>query len=101
MLSPNSGGAAVTYQPFWILSGNGGLLSAPAVRSAAERLEWTPQMVVLRFVAQGMGVGGLSTSVLCGTTNEEHMRQTVAAVLGSEELEDGEMDAIRHVVYGE
>ena len=47
------------------------------------------------------GVGGLSTSVLCGTTNEEHMRQTVAAVLGSEELEDGEMDAIRHVMYGE
>lgn len=92
---------SIYYQPFWVLTGNPRLLSSEAVLKAASTHKWTAAQVVYRFVAQGFGIPGVQCTVLSGTTDEAHMREAVHAVIGDEQLEDSEMDAIRKVIYGE
>lgn len=90
----------VVYQPFWTLTGNPHLLeSAPVITVAGEK-NLTPAQVVYAFVAQGMGIAGLSTCVLSGTCDPIHMREAVAAVelpIWDEET----IALIRKEVYGE
>jgi hypothetical protein len=91
----------IIYQPFWTLTGNPRLLSSEAVQVVAATHDWTAEQVVYRFVAQNFGIPGLQVTVLCGTTNEAHMREAVEAVLGQEALQNDEIEVIRKVVYGE
>lgn len=97
-LDANSG---ITYQPFWTLTGNPRLLGSDAVKIAASNHKWTAEQVVYRFVAQNFGIAGLGVTVLCGTTDEAHMREAVEAVLGSTDLQPDEIEAMRKVIYGE
>lgn len=91
----------ITYQPFWTLSGNPRLLGSEAVQIVAATHDWTPEQVVYRFVVQNFGIPGLQVTVLCGSTNEAHMREAVEAVMGQEILQNDEIESIRRVVYGE
>ncbi|KAE8246962.1 hypothetical protein A4X06_0g4796 [Tilletia controversa] len=156
----------VTYQAFWILTGNPALLTRGSVlesvqilntylpqpcspprspereregrrddgtneelREAVRYTRWTPQMLLYATVALGLGgVPGLSTSVLCGSTDRVHMLEALVAVrraegllvaessgglgaeLGPKEREREEahcvalreaVDAIRREIYGE
>ncbi|KAL9935876.1 hypothetical protein V8E36_005453 [Tilletia maclaganii] len=105
----------VTYQAFWILTGNPSLLTrssilenvqilntylAPSIspplpeREALTPLDfairttrWTPQMLLYAVVALGLGgIPGLSTSVLCGSTDNTHMLEALVAVHRAENL---------------
>jgi hypothetical protein len=91
----------ITYQPFWTLTGNPRLISSDAVQIAASTHQWTPEQVVYRFVAQSMGIPGLQTTVLCGSTDEKHVREAAQAVQGDIPLEAEEVESIRKVIYGE
>ncbi|EPQ27703.1 uncharacterized protein PFL1_04841 [Pseudozyma flocculosa PF-1] len=98
-LSPTGQRAeGIAYQTFWTLSGNPRLLSSPAVDEIATRRRLTPQQVVYAFVRAGLGLPGLSTTVLCGSTNELHIRQAVEAV--QVHLDEQETDQLRREVYG-
>ncbi|KAK0548759.1 hypothetical protein OC846_004376 [Tilletia horrida] len=109
----------MTYQAFWILTGNPTLLtkssilesvqilnaylpqsiSPPvparepltALQQAVLSVRWTPQMLVYATVALGLGgVPGLSTSVLCGSTDQTHMVEALVAVYRAEALRAAE-----------
>ncbi|KAK0528414.1 hypothetical protein OC834_000756 [Tilletia horrida] len=111
---------AITYQAFWILTGNPSLLTRPAVlenvqivnaylpqsispplperpaESALQRAirstRWTPQMLLYATVALGLGgVPGLSTAVLCGSTDNVHMVEALVAVHRAENLRAAEL----------
>lgn len=99
--SPSSQEQGVVYQPFWTLTGNPRLISSDAVQIVASNHKWTSEQVVYRFVAQNFGIPGLKATVLCGSTDEAHMREAVGAVLGDDALSTDEVEAIRRVVYGE
>uniref|UniRef100_V5ECR4 NADP-dependent oxidoreductase domain-containing protein n=1 Tax=Kalmanozyma brasiliensis (strain GHG001) TaxID=1365824 RepID=V5ECR4_KALBG len=106
-LSPNDykeGRKPVVYQPFWSLTGNPNLLASVEVQDLAIQKGYTPQQVVYAFLASGMNVPGLQVTVLSGTSNEEHMVQAVRAVEEAKDgkkWEEGELDRLRRVVYGE
>ena len=90
----------VTYQPFWTLTGNTRLRQSAVVAEIASKYALTPEQVVYAFVHQGMGIPGLTACVLSGTTNEDHMREAIAAT----ELEpwpEADIVALRREVYGE
>ena len=90
----------ITYQPFWSLTGNPRLLSSPPVQDIAVRRKLTTAQVVYAFIAQGMGIPGLPTAVLSGTTDPQHMREAVEAT-ADPQWEEAELDAVRKEVYGE
>ena len=107
-LSPNDyangKGQGVVYQPFWSLTGNPNLLASVEVQDLAIQKGWTAQQTVYAFLAAGMNIPGLTVSVLSGTTNEQHMVEAVKAVEDATKPDtwnDGELDRIRKVVYGE
>jgi aryl-alcohol dehydrogenase-like predicted oxidoreductase len=77
------------------------LLKSEAVQVVAATHDWTPEQVVYRFVAQNFGIPGLQVTVLSGTTDENHIREAVEAVMGHEVLQAHEVESIRRVVYGE
>jgi len=64
----------IQYQSFWTLSGSPSLLRHPSIRLLAESAtpKCTPAQAVYRL-AQLHGI-----TPLCGSTNEEHMREAVA-----------------------
>jgi len=61
------------YQSFWTLTGSPGLLSHPATAAFARANNCSPPQAVYRFV-QSLGI-----TPLCGTTDETHMREDIAA----------------------
>jgi diketogulonate reductase-like aldo/keto reductase len=91
----------ITYQPFWTLTGNPRLLASDAVQIIASTHQWTPEQVVYRFVAQSLGIPGLQATVLCGSTDEKHLREASEAVQGDSVMQTEEVESIRRVVYGE
>lgn len=100
-LSPAlSSGPSITYQPFWTLTGNPLLLSSPSVAQIAQRRDWTKEQVVYRFVTLGMGVPGLETALLSGTSDGKHVQQA-ADVPQLDPLEEMELEALGMEVYGE
>ncbi|UZJ55285.1 hypothetical protein CBS101457_004605 [Exobasidium rhododendri] len=99
--STSSNEAGITYQPFWTLTGNPMLLKSEAVQIVAVNHDWTTEQVVYRFCAQNFGIPGLQVTVLCGTTDDNHMTEAVEAVMGEEMLSIHEVESIRKVVYGE
>jgi diketogulonate reductase-like aldo/keto reductase len=58
---------------FWTLTGSPHLLAHSATTGLAAEYKCTPEQVLFR-IAQMHGV-----TPLCGTTNEAHMREAVAA----------------------
>ncbi|KAN0064257.1 hypothetical protein ACQY0O_003424 [Thecaphora frezii] len=90
------------YQPFWTLTGNPTLLASPPVQALARKYNRTPQQIVYQFVAQGLGLRGLNTTVLCGSTREAHLLQAVEAVhdVDSTPWSEQELDDVRREVYG-
>ncbi|WFD32424.1 hypothetical protein MSPP1_003471 [Malassezia sp. CBS 17886] len=90
----------IVYQPFWILTGNARLLQSHAVAQISAARKLTPEQVVYAFISQGLGIRGLPTCVLSGTTDERHMREAVEAVR-SPPWSDEEIATVRREVYGE
>ncbi|KAH9961320.1 Aldo/keto reductase [Russula dissimulans] len=68
------------YQSFWTLTGSPSLLSHPATVTITRANNCSPPQAVYRFV-QSLGI-----TPLCGTTDETHMREDIAA----EKLDKGE-----------
>ncbi|PWN46500.1 Aldo/keto reductase, partial [Violaceomyces palustris] len=92
----------ITYQPFWSLTGNPRLLVSPPVQDIAVRRKLTSAQVVYGFIKQGMGIPGLEAAVLCGTTDETHMREAVEVASRAEGTwEEAELEMVRKEVYGE
>lgn len=90
----------VIYQPFWTLTGNQRLLQSEPVAVLSAEKGLTPAQVVYAFVAQGMGLPGLSTCVLSGTKDHAHMKEAVQSV-ELEPWDDEELASLRREVYGE
>ncbi len=65
---------------FWTLTGSPSLLSHPATTAITKANNCSPPQAVYRFV-QSLGI-----APLCGTTDEAHMRDDLAA----EKLDKGE-----------
>ena len=63
---------AVSYQSFWTLTANRGLLSQPPLDALARAYAVTPEQVLLRGLTQ------LGVCPLTGTSSEQHMRQDLA-----------------------
>lgn len=63
----------IVYQGFSLLTANEEFFDAPAIRSAASRLDTGPAQVVFRFAQQ---IGMLP---LTGTTDPQHMKEDLAA----------------------
>lgn len=84
---------------FWTLSGSPSLLKHASVRAIARLNHCTPAQVLFKL-AQVHGITPLS-----GTTNEEHMREDVAAetidLSQSLENEGAAMQEIEQLVWGE
>ena len=84
---------------FWTLSGSPSLLKHASVRAIARLNHCTPAQVLFKL-AQVHGITPLS-----GTTNEEHMREDVAAetidLSQSLEKEGAAMQEIEQLVWGE
>ena len=90
----------ITYQPFWTLTGNPALLRSQSVVEMCIKYDLTPAQVVYAFVHQGMGISGLSCSVLSGTTEERHMHEAIAATQ-LEAWSEEDIGMIRQEIYGE
>lgn len=90
----------IVYQPFWTLTGNPALLRSESVVKMCIKYDLTPAQVVYAFVHQGMGIPGLSCSILSGTTDERHMCAAVAAAR-LDTWSDEDIGMIRQEIYGE
>ena len=81
----------IIYQGFSLLTANGQVLGAPAVRAMSKRLNATIAQVVFRF---SMQVGMLP---LTGTSSEQHMKEDLKSDQIS--LTDDEVDEIESIAY--
>ncbi|KAF7306004.1 Aldo-ket-red domain-containing protein [Mycena chlorophos] len=63
----------IQYQSFWTLSGSPKLLSSPDLTAVAQNAGCTAPQALFKFAM----LGGVTP--LCGTTNETHMSEVVAA----------------------
>ncbi|WFD35849.1 hypothetical protein MCUN1_002717 [Malassezia cuniculi] len=90
----------IVYQPFWTLTGNPALLRSESVVKMCIKHDLTPAQVVYAYVHQGLGIAGLTGCVLTGTSDENHMREAVAATQ-LEPWSEEDISMVRQEVYGE